>query len=97
MVARDRSGKPTGLRAADELGLIDIWKQQGFWRKEFWFAYIQSVGSQGAHGPAVQDGITGIAGLASAARRLHPRVYPDAQEAELGAAQGSPRAAYERD
>jgi hypothetical protein len=65
---------------------------QGFWRKELWFAYIQSVGSQGAHGPAVQDGVTGLAGFAAKARRLHSRVYADAQKAELSPAQGSSRA-----
>jgi hypothetical protein len=57
---------------------------QRFWGKEFQFAYIQSAGSQGAHGPAVQDGVAGLAGLAAEARCLHPRVYPDAQKAELG-------------
>jgi small subunit ribosomal protein S12 len=31
-----------------------------FLRKELCFAYIQSVGSQGAHGPAVQDGVSAL-------------------------------------
>ena len=56
----------------------------GFWRKEFWFAYIQSVGSQGAHGPPLQDGVAGVAGIAAAARCLHARVHTDAEEAKLG-------------
>jgi len=55
-----------------------------FCGKEFQFAYIQSVGTQGADGPTVQDGVAGIAGLAAAARSLHPRVHTNAQEAELG-------------
>jgi hypothetical protein len=58
---------------------------EGFLRgKEFQFAYIQSVGSQGAHGPALQDGVTGLAVLASAARGLHSRLHADTQEAEFG-------------
>src|ERR1039457_2661912 len=69
---RVAAGGPIGLRAACEFG------KNGFWRKEFWFAYIQSVGLQGAHGPAVQDGIARLAGLAAAARRLHARVHTDA-------------------
>jgi len=50
-------------------------------RKEFWFAYIQSVGSQGAHCSPLQDGVTCLAGFTAAARRLHPRVHADPQEA----------------
>jgi hypothetical protein len=77
--------------------LVEQDRSRFFALRSVWFAYIQSVGSQGAHGPAVQDGVTGIAVLAAAARRLHARVYADTQEAELCAAQGSPRAVDERD
>ena len=37
---------------------------------------------------ALQDGESGAAGMSAEARRLHSRVYADAQETELGAAQG---------
>jgi len=69
----------------DCLRLVNF-EVHGIWGKEFQFAYIQSVGSQGAHGPAVQDGFAGFAGFAAAAWCLHPRVYTDAQKAELGTA-----------
>jgi hypothetical protein len=54
--------------------------------EELRFAYIQSVGSQGAHGATVQDGLSRTAGIASAPRSLHARLHPDPQKAELGAA-----------
>ena len=54
--------------------------------EELRFAYIQSAGSQGAHGATVQDGLSGAAGFAAAAWSLHARLHADPQEAEFGAA-----------
>ena len=45
---------------------------------------------------ALQDGEPGLAGMPAEARRLHPRLHPDAQEAELGAAQSRPRSPDQR-
>jgi hypothetical protein len=49
LFAARREDSPKGLRAAE----CEFQEAAGFRRKEFWIAYIQSVGSQGAHGPAV--------------------------------------------
>jgi hypothetical protein len=54
--------------------------------EELRFAYIQSAGSQGAHGATVQDGFSCAAGLATASWSLHACLHPDPKEAELGAA-----------
>jgi hypothetical protein len=54
--------------------------------EELRFAYIQSAGSQGAHGATVQDGFSRTAGFTAASWSLHARLHSDPQEAELGAA-----------
>src|SRR6202012_193789 len=65
--------------------------------KEYWIADIQSAGEAGAHGAAVQDREPGGGGGASAAARwAPPRLSADAQEADLGTAQGGPRPAHQR-
>src|ERR1039458_8614251 len=94
MPRRSRGAQRACARQSNVMGPGTVRVFEG---KEFQFAYIQSVGSQGAYGPPVQDGVTGFAGLAAAARSLHARVHPDAQEAELGPAQGSTRTVDQRD
>src|SRR5207237_9960283 len=56
----------------------------------------QSVSPQGPPSCEVQDGQPCAAKLAAKARRLHARLYADAQEAELGVAQGRTRAPDQR-
>ncbi len=51
----------------------------------------------GHPGPEVRQGPQEEGRRSPAARRLHARLHDHAQEAELGAAQGRPRAAHERD
>src|SRR6266516_7081352 len=48
----------------------------------------QPADPQAAGGAAEPQQGSGAAGLAAKARRLHPRLYDDAEEAELGLAQG---------
>jgi len=62
-----------------------------------WFADIQSAGEKRTDGAAVQDGVTGAAGIAAAAWSLHEGVYADAEEAEFRAAEGGSRAPDQRD
>src|SRR6476620_8748142 len=64
--------------------------------EEYKSADIQSVGPQGKNGAELQDGQPGPASFTAAPRRLHPRLHPDAQEAEFGVAQGGARAPDER-
>ena len=49
---------------------------------------INQLIRRSAHKEALQDQRPGAAGLAAEARSLHSRVHFDAQEAELGVAQG---------
>src|SRR5580704_12400227 len=48
----------------------------------------QSAHSQAARGAACEEKSAGFAAEPAKARRLHARLYDDAEEAELGAAQG---------
>src|SRR5689334_15124590 len=57
-------------------------------------AYIQSTGAQGPEVAELQDGLAGAAVLPAEAWRLYPRLHPDAEEAELGAAQSRARSTY---
>jgi hypothetical protein len=50
------------------------------------YAYFQSIGAKRPQAAAVQDGKSGLAGMSAKARCLHPRLHPDPEEAELGAA-----------
>src|SRR5262245_5987648 len=52
------------------------------------YADYPSIGAQRPRARTVEDEEPGAAGLAAEARRLRARLHPDAQEAELGAAQG---------
>ena len=54
---------------------------------------IQQLVRKGTRFQARQGQDAGAEGRAPAPRRLHPRVHDHAQEAELGPAQGGPRAA----
>jgi hypothetical protein len=71
--------------------------EQRFWEEGVWFADIQSAGEKRTDGAAVQDGVTGAAGIAAAARSVYEGVYADAEEAEFRAAESGSRAADQRD
>ena len=60
-------------------------------------ADVQPARAKRAEAHRVEDGQPRSSGMSAKARRLHPRVHLDAQEAELGAAQGRARASHERD
>ena len=60
-------------------------------------AYDQSVGSLRSEAEEDEDEEPGSAGLPAASRGLRPRVHADAQEAELGAPEGRPRATHQWD
>ena len=53
------------------------------------YAYNQSVGPQKQKEHAGEIHSTGTQELPAEARSLHARLYDDAEEAELGSAQGS--------
>ena len=55
-------------------------------------AHDPAAGPQGPPGEDEQDQDAGAQGQPAATRRVHARVHDHAQEAELGAAQGRPRA-----
>src|SRR5450755_3975236 len=55
-------------------------------------AHDPAVGAQGPGRQGREDQDPGTEGKPAAARRLHPRLHDHAEEAELGAAQGCPRA-----
>ena len=57
---------------------------------------IQQLVRKGRESKSDEDEDAGPQGRAPASRRVHPRLHDHAQEAELGAAQGRPRAAHER-
>src|SRR5438477_12876217 len=59
-------------------------------------ADISSISEARAQQAEVQDGESGAAGVPAKARSVHARLYPDAEEAEFGAAQSGAGAADQR-
>jgi len=68
-----------------------------FFERKATCANDQSAGSQRTRSRPEQDEEPGAAEQPAKARRLRARLHPDAQEAELGAAQGRARPADQRD
>src|SRR5207344_1028368 len=56
----------------------------------------QPTGAEGTHEPGDQEQGPRARPLAAEARRVHARLHDDAEEAELGAAQGGEGAAHQR-
>ena len=60
-------------------------------------ADVFATSKDGTRRDSEQDEIPGVDGLPRETRSLHPRVYADAEKAELGFAQGGAGAADQRD